>query len=138
MVYLDYNATTSLDYRVKEKMLPYLEKIYSSPSSVYKFVKSSHRAIEEARQKVDFLLGAKSSEIIFTSSGTEYNNTTIKGLAFTPDNKRKHITTSRIEHRLVLNPCKFSERIGFEVTYINVDSCGVIDIDGLKGSLKKN
>ncbi len=138
MVYLDYNATTPLDSRVKEKMSPYLEEIYSNPSSVYKFAKSSRRAIEEARQKVASLLGAKSSEIIFTSSGTESNNTVIKGLALIPGNKRKHIITSKVEHHAILSPCKFLERMGFEVTYLNVDEYGVVDTDELKRSLRND
>jgi cysteine desulfurase len=138
MIYLDYNATTPLDKRVLEKMMPYLEKIYSNPSSIYKFAQQSKGAIEEARTKVADLISADVEEIIFTSGGTESNNTAIKGVAFALKEKGKHIITSKIEHHAVLNPCKFLEEQGFEVTYLDVDEYGIVDLEQLKKSIRKD
>ncbi|HIE36376.1 MAG TPA: cysteine desulfurase NifS [Candidatus Omnitrophica bacterium] len=138
MVYLDYNATTPLDKRILEKMILYLKEIYSNPSSIYKFAQEAKGAVEEARAKVADLIFADVEEIIFTSGGTESNNTAIKGVAFALKDKGKHIITSKIEHHAVLNPCKFLEEQGFEVTYLNVDEYGVIDLEQLKKSIRKD
>ncbi len=138
MIYLDYNATTPLDKRVLKKMMPYLEEIYSNPSSVYRFAQSSKRAVEDARALVATLLSADPQEIIFTSGGTESNNTAIKGLAFMHQDKGKHIVTSRIEHHAVIHPCEFLEKLGFEVSYLDVDKYGVIDLNQFKQSLRSD
>ncbi|MDP2923472.1 MAG: cysteine desulfurase NifS [Candidatus Omnitrophota bacterium] len=138
MVYLDYNATTPLDEKILAKMRLYLTDIYSNPSSVYRFAQVARKAVEDARQDVAQLLCASVDEIIFTAGGTESDNTAIKGIAWHYQNKGKHIVTSKIEHHAVLNPCKFLEKHGFELTYINVDEYGIIDLEQLKKSLRKD
>lgn len=138
MVYLDYNATTPLDEKILAKMRLYLTDIYSNPSSVYRFAQVARKAVEDARQDVAQLLCASVDEIVFTAGGTESDNTAIKGIAWHYQNKGKHIVTSRIEHHAVLNPCKFLEKHGFELTYINVDEYGIIDLEQLKKSLRKD
>jgi len=138
MIYLDYNATTPIDKRVLVAMMPYLKEIYSNPSSVYKFAKDAKKAIEEARENLATLLRANPKEIIFTACGTESNNTAIKGIAFMNQDRGKHIVTSKIEHHAVLNICKFLEKQGFEVTYLDVDSYGIVDIEQLKKSIKND
>lgn len=136
MIYLDSNATTSLDKRVLEKMMPYFKDIYSNPSSVYRFAQESKRAVEEARGLVAQLLGAQPSEIVFTSGGTESDNAAIKGIAFACQDKGKHIITSKIEHHAVLRSCQAMEKLGFEVTYLEVDAFGLIDLKELENSIK--
>lgn len=136
MIYLDYNATTPADPRVLAKMLPYLKDIYSNPSSVYRFAQESRRAVEEARENLARLLSAENNEIIFTSGGTEADNTAIKGIALTKRDKGKHIITSKIEHHAVLHTCGALEEQGFEVTYLGVDESGRISLEELKKSIR--
>lgn len=136
MTYLDYNATTPLDKRVLEKMMPYLKDIYSNPSSVYRFAQESKRAVEEARSLLAQLLGAQPGEIVFTSGGTESDNAAIKGVVFACRNNRRHIITSSIEHHAVLRSCQAMEKLGFEVTYLGVNKQGLIDLEELENSIK--
>jgi len=138
MIYLDYNATTPTDERVLKKMMPYLKDIYSNPSSVYRFAQESKRAVEEARENLAQLLNAESSEIVFTSGGTESDNTVIKGIAITQQAKGKHIITSKIEHHAVLHACGSLESQGFEVTYLGVDQYGRINLKELKENIRKD
>ncbi len=137
MIYLDYNATTPLDKDVLRVMQPYLTKEYANPASIYRFSQRALKAIEDARFSVARLIHAGHEEVIFTSGGTESNNLAIKGIALNNKNKGRHIITSKIEHDSVLNPCKFLESTGFEVTYINVDNYGVVDLEELEKSIKK-
>ncbi len=125
-IYLDYNATTPLDPRVVEAMLPYLKEHFGNPSSVHHFGEEAKRAVEKARGQVASLLGCKPEEVIFTSGGSESNNFALKGIAQTLKNKGKHIITTKIEHPAILNPCRFLEQIGFSVTYLPVDSYGLL------------
>lgn len=138
MVYLDCNATTPMDKRVQDKMLPYFCDKYGNPSSVYKFAQDARKAVEDARQSVAELLSAEPDEIIFTSGGTESDNTAIKGVAFALKDKGKHIITSKIEHHAVLSSCEFLEKNGFSVTYVGVDEYGVINLEELKNSIRKD
>ncbi len=138
MIYLDNNATTKMDDRVFDAMLPYLKEQYANPSSIYKFAQNVKKDVEEAREKVARLINAEPEEIIFTSGGTESNNTAIKGIAFALREKGRHIITSKIEHHAVLNPCKWLEKMGYEVTYLPVDKYGVVDIDELKKAIRKD
>ena len=110
MIYLDYNATAPLDRRVLKKMMPYLEEIYSNPSSVYRFAQKAKRAVEDARESVANLISAEPNEIVFTSGGTESDNTAIKGVVYYHEGKGKHIITSKIEHHAVLRSCEFLEK----------------------------
>ncbi len=135
-VYFDYNATTPLDKRVLEKMLPYLETFYGNPSSIYRFAQSARKAVEDARENIAKLICASPEEIIFTSGGTEANNSALKGIAFSQCSRGKHIITSAIEHQAVLNPCGFLKTMGFEVSYVGVDEYGMVRLDELKKNIR--
>lgn len=137
VVYLDYNATTPLDERVLEAMMPYLTEQYGNPSSIYRFAQTARKAVEDARAKVAALLNANEREIVFTGGGTEANNYAIKGVAFANRHRGNHIITSQIEHHAVLNVCKYlEERHGFEVTYVPVDSHGIVDVDAVRDAIR--
>jgi len=125
-VYLDHAATTPVRQEVIEAMLPYFNTKFGNPSSVYSIGRQSKRAIEEARETVAKAIGAQPKEIFFTGSGTEADNWAIKGVAYANRNKGKHIITSAIEHHAVLHTCQYLEREGFEVTYLPVDSDGLV------------
>ena len=127
MIYLDYNASTPVDPAVREAMLPYLGQHFGNPSSSHALGTRLKEAVDHARGQVAAMLDAEPGEIVFTSGGTESNNHVIKGVAISRWNRGTHIITSAIEHPAVLNPCRFLERIGFEVTYVGVDSTGRVD-----------
>jgi len=135
MVYLDYNATTPVDKRVLRAMQPFFSDVYANPASDHASGVLAKRAVEESRERVANLIGAKSNEIIFTSGATEANNLALIGLALKHQGKKNHIITSRIEHPAILNPAKHLESMGFEITYISVDQYGVINIDELRKSI---
>jgi cysteine desulfurase len=126
MIYLDYNATTPIDERVAQAVQPYLYQVFGNPSSNHEIGIMAKGAVEEARKKVALLLNASSKEIVFTSGGSESNNTVIKGVAYAYRNKGNHIITSQVEHPAVLNPCRFLEKLGFEITYLPVDEFGFV------------
>jgi cysteine desulfurase len=126
MIYLDYNATTPIDKAVADAMLPFIHGNYGNPSSSHAYGMAAKKAVEAARGQVASLLGANPSEIVFTSGGSESNNMVIKGVAHTFRSKGNHIITSQIEHPAVLNPCRFLEKNGYTVTYLPVDSYGVV------------
>jgi len=134
-IYLDYAATTPTRPEVIKKMLPFFDKICGNPSSLYQLAQRAKGAMEEAREKVAELINAKLEEIIFTSGGTEADNMAIKGVAFANKKKGNHIITSKIEHHAVLNTCKWLEKQGFRVSYIDVDRYGVVSLDQLRDSL---
>lgn len=123
---MDHSATTQVDPAVREAMLPYFTEKFGNPSSLYTIGREARRAIEEARQKVADLIGAKKEEIIFTGSGTESDNLAIKGTVYRNRKKGDHIITSSIEHHAVLNTCKYLEKQGFKVTYLPVNSEGLV------------
>jgi cysteine desulfurase NifS/selenium donor protein len=125
-VYLDYNATTPIDPAVAEEMTPYIYKIFGNPSSVHSFGIPARQAVEKARKQVANLLGCEIEEIIFTSGGSESNNCAIKGVAMAYRKNGNHIITSQIEHPAVTEVCQFLEKVGFKVTYVAVDSDGII------------
>lgn len=127
MIYLDYNASTPVDPAVREAMLPYLSEFYGNPSSSHAIGQAVKRAVDKARGQVAAMLGADAEEIVFTSGGTEANNYVIKGVAHALKDRGRHIITSTIEHPAVINPCRFLEANGCEVTYVAVDSTGRID-----------
>jgi cysteine desulfurase len=137
VIYLDNNATTQVDPAVVEAMLPYLHEFYGNPSSMHTFGGQVGRALKEAREHVAALLGAETSEVIFTSCGTEGNNTAIRAaLQAQPD--RKHIITTQVEHACVLNLCKQLEKQGYSVTYLSVDRKGQIDLMELEAAITGN
>ena len=135
-IYLDNNATTPLHPEVLEAMLPGLRENYGNPSSIHSFGRSARVQLDEAREKVARLINAQSSEIIFTSGGTEANNLALLGVAF--KDKDKKIITSKIEHPSVLNPCRQLEEKGVEVHYLDVDRSGRIDIDDLEAQITES
>jgi cysteine desulfurase len=127
-IYMDHTAGKPVDERVLKVMMPYFTESYGNPSSPHTFGNEARSAINEARKKVAELIGAeKREEIIFTSGGTESNNLAIKGAALRYRNKGNHVITSSIEHMSVLNPCKYLETQGYEVTYLPVDNYGFVD-----------
>jgi len=127
LVYLDHAATTPVDPRVVEAMLPYFSQRYGNPSSLYTLAQEARRAVDEARERVAQVLGARPSEVIFTSGGTESDNAAIKGVAFALRQSGDHIITTSIEHHAVLHTCHWLERFGFRVTYLPVDRQGLVD-----------
>jgi len=132
-IYLDNNATTCVDEKVLEAMLPYLKENYANPSSMYEPARISANAIENARTQVADLLGVSDSkQIIFTSCGTESANTAIKGVVsqFATENK-KHIITTRVEHPCVLSVYENLEKKGYKVSYVGVDENGALDVESL-------
>jgi cysteine desulfurase len=137
-VYLDHNATTPVHPEVLAAMLPYYQEKFGNPSSIHGFGREAKVALDEAREKVAQLLGVSSSEIFFTSGGTESDNLAVKGVAFANRDKGRHIVTSKIEHHAILESCKFLEKEGFTVTYLPVDSKGVIDPEDLRKALRND
>jgi cysteine desulfurase len=135
VIYLDHNATTPLDPRVLEAMMPYLKEDWGNPSSPYRFANRAKTAVEEARQQIAECSGCKPEEIVFTSSGTESDNLAIRGVARAHRSRGGHIVTTAIEHHAVLNTCRALEAEGFRVTYLPVDSAGAVDIRELEKSL---
>lgn len=136
-IYLDNNATTKVDPEVVEAMLPYLTDFYGNPSSMHRFGGQVGKALKQARSQVAALLGAEDSEIIFTSCGTEGNNTAIRAtLAAQPD--RKHLITTQVEHACVLNVFKQLEKQGYTVTYLSVDRKGQLDLMELEAAITGN
>lgn len=134
--YFDHAATTPVGENVLKAMLPYFCEEYGNASSIYSIGRQSRKAIIEARKKVAQAIGAKPHEIYFTSCGSESDNLAIKGVAYANKNKGNHIITSKIEHPAVLNTCKTLEQQGFEVTYLNVDEDGFVDLQELVNSIK--
>ena len=138
-IYLDYMATTPLDPRVKQKMLPYLGSvnngIFGNPASKHYYGYLAKAAVEKARMQVADSINCKSENIIWTSGATEANNLAIKGVAYFYKRQGKHIITSKTEHKSVLNTCKFLEEHGWRVTYLGVDKYGVIDLKELEKSI---
>jgi len=138
MIYLDNNATTQVDEKVLEAMLPYLKNEYANPSSMYDFAKNPANAIREARVQVADFIGAKNeNEVYFTSCGSESANTAIKGVLACNKEKR-HIITTKLEHPCVLNTYKAFEKQGYKVDYISVNSLGELNIDELKEKVTKD
>lgn len=135
-IYADHAATTPTAPEVLKAMLPYFSEKYGNPSSLYSLGQESKTAIEEARNIVANFIGARHDEIVFTSGGTESNNFALIGTAYANERKGNHIITSSIEHHAVLNPCKFLERRGFEVTYLPVDKYGLVDPDDVRKAIK--
>jgi cysteine desulfurase len=126
-IYLDFNASTPIASEVAEAMKPFLSQHFGNPSSQHWAGIPAKEAVERARQQVAELLQCSPSEIVFTSGGSESNNHAIKGVFFTLREKGNHIITTQIEHPAVINPCRFLEKLGAEVTYVPVDHYGSVD-----------
>ncbi|MFQ5455428.1 MAG: cysteine desulfurase NifS [Nitrospirota bacterium] len=134
-IYLDHAATTPVHPKVAEAMLPYLAGYFGNPSSLYEAGRITRQAIQKAREKVAGLLGAKLEEIVFTSGGTESDNLAIKGIAYANRNKGNHIITTSIEHNAVMESCRFLMKNGWKVTFLPVDSAGIVDPDDLRKAI---
>ena len=135
--YFDHAATTALDKRVLDEMIPYLTNEYGNPSSIYSLGRKSKEAIQIARTRVAASINCKVSEIYFTSGGTESDNLAVKGIAMANRKYGNHIITSKIEHPAILNSCKALENLGFRVTYLNVDELGRIRLEELERAITK-
>lgn len=136
VVYMDYAATTYTKKEVLEEMIPYFNENYGNPSSVYSISRDTRKIIDSSRDKVAKAINAERNEIFFTGGGTEADNFAIKGFAFANFNKGNHIITSKIEHHAVLHSCEYLEKHGFEVTYLDVDEEGFINLEQLKSAIK--
>ena len=136
MIYLDNAASTQIHEDVLEAMLPYLKEQYGNPSSIHRYGRLANKAIEKARKQIAMLINADSSEILFTSGGTESNNTALYGIA----EKKPHsqIITSSIEHDAILEPCKKLAKDGFNVIYLPVDNHGVVNLSVLQNTISDN
>jgi cysteine desulfurase len=134
-IYFDNSATTKVDKRVVEAMLPYFEEIFANPSSLHKPGRTAREHLENSRQKVAELLSAESEEIIFTASGSESDNMALFGIARALKHKGNHIITSNIEHKAISEACEELEKEGFEITYLPVNKTGHIEIDTFKNAI---
>ena len=134
-IYMDNSATTPVKEEVLEAMLPYFTEKYGNPSSIYKLASASKVAVENARDQVAKALGAQSKEIYFTAGGSESDNWAIKGVAYNQKKNGNHIITTKIEHHAVLHTCEYLEKQGFEVTYLDVDEFGMINLNDLKNAI---
>ena len=138
LIYLDNNATTPIDKRVLEAMMPFLTDNYANANSTHQFGAGAYEAVKTARMQVADLIGAEAYEVIFTSGSTEAINLAIKGVAENYSNKGKHIVTVSTEHPAVLDTCKYLETTGFDVTYLPVLQDGLIDLAVLKNELRED
>jgi cysteine desulfurase len=134
-IYLDYNASTPIDPTVAAAMKPFLADHYGNPSSGHWAAATAKAALETARGQVAALLGCQNDEIVFTSGGSEANNLALKGVFFTLRDKGDHIITTKIEHPAIIEPCRFLERLGAQVTYLPVDGTGRVDPDYLRRAI---
>ena len=127
LIYMDHAATTPMDSVVLSAMLPYFSDIFANPSSIYALAQESRKVVDDSRQKIASLLGARRSEIMFTSGGTESDNAALRGVASALQSTGKHIITSKIEHHAVLHTCYQLEQLGYEISYLPVDQNGIIN-----------
>ena len=136
LIYLDNAATTALKPEVFEAMRPYFLEDYGNPNSVYTFAQKSRKAVDDARETIAGMLGAKANEIYFTAGGSESDNWAIKGCVEKYASKGRHIITTKIEHHAVLHTCEYLEKNGCEVTYLDVDEYGQVRLDELEQAIR--
>ena len=135
-VYLDYSATTPVKEEVVQEMIPYFTKAYGNPSSLYSLGLEAKQALDKARGQVAELIGANPQEIFFTGTGSEADNWALKEVADAYSTKGKHIITSKIEHHAILHTCQTLEKHGYEITYLDVDKEGFVDLKQLEDSIR--
>ena len=135
-IYLDHAATTPLDPRVASLMQCYFREQFANPNSSYRLGQESRRAVEDARRKVSKILNCAPGELVFTGGGSEADNFALKGVADANQDRGRHIITSTVEHHAVLRTCQYLERRGFTVTYLPVDSTGLVDPQDVKKALR--
>lgn len=138
MIYLDNAATTKMAPEVAEAMMPYFIREFGNPGALYSLGAAGKKAVNEAREKVGEVIGAKREEIYFTSGGTEADNWAIQAAAESCEEKGKHIITTKIEHPAVLHTCRYLEKRGFQVTFLDVDADGMIDIKELEQAIRSD
>ena len=138
MRYFDHAATTKVKKEVLDKMFPYFVEQYGNPSSLYKLGRIARAGIEEARKNVANLINCDRNEIIFTSGGTESDNTALKGIMHLEKNKGKHMITTKIEHPAILHTCERLEEEGYQITYLNVNKEGIIELEELNNAIRKD
>ena len=136
MIYLDYNASTPIAPEVRDAMLPYLAEHYGNPSSAHWAGAPAAEAVSGARARLARLLGCSPDEVVFTSGGTEANNTALLGAVEASGRERPHIVTSAVEHPAIVEPCRYLERHGADVTYVPVDGTGLVDPDDVARALR--
>lgn len=134
-IYMDNAATTPIKKEVLDEMIPYLTDNYGNPSSVYSLGSKSKRAVEDAREKVANAFGVNKREIYFTSGGSEADNWAIKGIAYANVSKGNHIITTKVEHQAILHACEYLGKKGFDITYLDVDEYGLINLEQLRESI---
>lgn len=137
-IYMDYSATTYIKEEVLNEMMPYLTKYFGNPSAIHSMSREVKKAVMDAKIKTAKAINAHRDEIFFTSGGTESDNWAIKGIASRNKNKGKHIITTKIEHKAILNSCKYLEENGFKVTYLTLNEEGMIRIEDLKNAITKD
>lgn len=135
-IYVDYGATTPTDPRVVEAMVPYFTEKFGNAGSIHAFGQEAREAVDRAREIVASVIGASPQEIVFTSGATEADNFAVLGAAWANEARGRHLITSRIEHHAVLEPCRFLEERGFEVTYLPVDRTGWVDPDDVRRAIR--
>lgn len=138
LIYLDNAATTKTAPEVVEVMLPYFTEHFGNPSSVYGFAAANKEVITRQREIIADTLGAKSNEIYFTAGGSESDNWALIATAEAYASKGKHLITSKIEHHAILHTCEYLEKKGFEVTYLDVDENGIVDLEQLKSAIRED
>lgn len=134
-VYMDYAATTYVKPEVLSEMMPYFTEKYGNPSSFYSLSRETKKAIDVSRERVSKALKCEINEVFFTGGGSEADNWAIKGIAFANRKKGNHIITTKIEHHAILHACEYLETQGFDVTYLDVDSEGFINLEDLKNAI---
>lgn len=134
-IYLDHSATTRVKPEVLEEMLPVYTDYYGNPSSIYSFGREAKKLVDQARMRVAKALGALPEEIFFTAGGSESDNWVLRGVSYANKNRGNHIITTSIEHHAILHTCEQLEKEGFEVTYLPVDSYGMISLEDLKAAI---
>ena len=137
-IYMDHAATTEMLPQVRKAMEPYLMEEYANPSTSYETGRKTREVVEGAREKIARLIGAQPEEIFFTSGGSESDNWVIKNVAAEKKAQGKHVITSKIEHHAVLRSCEYLEKLGYELTYLDVDANGVVDLAQLKDTLRED
>lgn len=136
LIYLDHAATTKVDPRVLQEMLPYFTDNFGNPSAFYSIARDAKNVVEESREVIAKAINADPAEIYFTAGGTESDNWALISTAEAYASKGKHIITSTIEHHAILHTCKYLEKKGYEVTYVNVDEDGIVKLDELKAAIR--
>ena len=138
IIYLDHGATTAVDERVLNKMIPYFNISYGNPSSMYGIGRQNKMVIERARQEVAKVINCNPKEIYFTSCGSESDNLALKGIMYANKEKGKHIITSKVEHPAIMNTCATLKRQGFDITYLNVNKEGFVKLDELRNAIRND